>query len=380
MVLFIRLIDLYRVCGRAFFICIFALSLSACVADDFSFPNLDFQPQYSTVSSGGSGSEEGGQPNPRRHIPSEDLLESGDALKLVEQGREYDPARAHLEARKKVNTKRRRTDKELAAHFKPDAKSGRDETFRVLRIQGSSSKDRYKNVEVSGHAVSTPKGKISEKGGFSNRLSRLFDTNDAGGDVIVPRKKPVVPVRYRRNDSSLAAVAAEISTADDVVVPPSLPERKRVRSVVAPISDKSDVIVPRRKPVVRSSKGSQSSVHVIERGTQSDKHASVLHVRSGVHSGKSRFVMELDNPTRYKIAIDPLRNVLRIKLEHSYLRVEPNGVLTGTPLLGSYVARAQQDGSVLIEVRLKKKSKILETMQLRPNDVARHRIVIDLQN
>jgi len=388
--LFVKSIGLYRATGRIVVICVFVLALNACVVDDFSFSDLDIKMPSSASLENDPEFDEDYMVASRREISSEDLLENDDALSLVEQGRDYDPARAHLEARKRVNTKRRRTDKDLAAHFKPDAKSGRDETFRILRMQGSKSADRYKNVKVSGRSVSTPTGTVSDKAGFSSRLSRLFSLQPKNDAVVIPGVKPDIPWRYRRETSfseQRDILALKVgAVVNGIVLPPPLPKSKRARSVVniASSSSELDVIVPQRKPVGRDGVSSSPALKlpggIIDNGKLSGERSSVLHVRSGVHSGKSRFVMELDNPTRYKVAIDPLRNVLRVKLEHSYLRIEPKGVLTGTSLLGSYVARGQADGSVLIEVRLKKKSKILETMQLRPNDAARHRIVIDLKN
>lgn len=412
----ITMIFSFPVFKKMFFACLCSLFLSGCVTDDIALPSLDVfksspkTERYAAPPARFSKDYQGGG---AREIESEELLDDNGELELVEQGRGYDPARAHMEARKKVNTKRRKKSKELSAHFEPDAPSGRDEKFRVLRVKGkgSLSVDSYKNIAVSDSAVATPEYEISENGG-GGHFSKFVSVKD----TVIPLRKPKIPSKYAAREKVPVAVVGQISSFSEsgvanIIVPPPLPARK-VKVVVAPVlAPRSavvddlplvDTVIPKRKPrqwrkpepaprkpiykqpvkvkkISKSPSRSSSSAGVLEKGTIASSTISVVNIRSGDHSGKGRLVLEINKPTRYKVAVDSLRNVLRIKLYNANLSIGPKGALTGSSLLGSYVARVQRDGSVLIEVRLKKKSEIVTAMSLPPNMSSGHRIVIDLK-
>ena len=119
---------------------------------------------------------------------------------------------------------------------------------------------------------------------------------------------------------------------------------------------------------------------MIEKGSLSAGTSVINAIRAGVHDGDVRLVIETKNATRYKVAVDHLRNVLRVRLYGAELNIEPQGTLSkSNALFGTYIAKKRSDGSVLLEVRLKKKSQITDTMILRPSVSTNHRIVIDMK-
>lgn len=107
--------------------------------------------------------------------------------------------------------------------------------------------------------------------------------------------------------------------------------------------------------------------------------ASLTGFRSAIHNGKTRIAMDVSTSVRYKVAIDHIRNVLRVKLDNTRWTEPVSGPMRATGMLGSYVASARPDGSTILEIRLKRKAKIADTMILRPDQTAHHRIVIDLE-
>lgn len=298
-------------------------------------------------------------------VPSEALLDADGGWAVVEQQREMDPAKAHLAARQNVDIRRRKRMKDLSAHFEPDAKSGQDGTLRVLRIEANDDFPVFAEPEIVRTQVeprprleSTPEPK-EKKTSALGRLKSLFGVKQA----------------------------AEISTPNDeaeyAIVPPSLPDFRKVPAVlVAP-----GVVVPARKPVralpekVATPKPRPVTQKV--RAPEMDKVASrqsyALRVRSGRHPGKTRLVIEVSEITKYKVAIDPIRNVLRMKMDDTRWQMKQQARLRGSRLLGTYIAREREDGSVLLEVRLNKKTDILGTMVLPPNKHAKYRVVIDLK-
>lgn len=327
-----------------------------------------------------------------KKIKSEKLLKEEGQWNLVEQSKSYDPAKAHMEARKNVNTSRRRNDKKLAAHFEPDAQSGRDGKTRVLRLdtgRGKGSYDIYGDVEVAGRSVVQPSRTVSG-GGALQRIKSLFGGEDV--DVqhnVIPKRKPVRGgVEPEKGDERVDVVSIAEDSA--IIRPPALPARKSPRNKVkvsasdvavvdAAGAEAEGVPVPKRKP--RGSGRASAHSPVIQKGVMPSSALSVVNgVRAGVHNGRVRLVIEVKNSTRYKVAVDHLRKVLRVKLDKARWNINPQDSLAGAnPLLGTYVARENKDGSVLFEVRLKGKSSILDTMILPPNKSPHHRIVIDLE-
>lgn len=334
-------------------------------------------------------------------IAAETLLEEDGVWNLVEQSKSYDPAQAHLEARKRVDTKRRATDKSLSAHFQPDAKSGQDGKIRLLRLDtGDDGYDIYKDIEIAESTLIKPANAVAG----SEQLKQITDVFGVAGGLkvkhqVVPARKPllkdtIAKQALERDVKGAKAHRAAAKSIMGVIVPPALPLRKRAVQASSSVGAQKtsnvtavaydliprDIIVPSRKPVPRAVAAVQSSSAVENGGALAHGQLSYVNkLRAGIYKGKARLVIETKNATRYKAAVDHLRKVLRVKLEQARLNVKGKGSLAhANALFGTYIASEKADGSVYIEVRLKNKSQIVDTMILRPNVSANHRIVIDL--
>ncbi|PCI57160.1 MAG: hypothetical protein COB36_02520 [Alphaproteobacteria bacterium] len=408
----------------------------------------------------------------RAQVSSEQLLDANGHWNVVEQGREYDPAQAHLNARNKVNTARRKKMESLSPHFKPDAKSGQDGMLRVLQIEPEEGVE----YDIAQGYEETRKVSLLQKvfPSFSSSSSSselvspepvvfnpappvlafevdVFDgvVSEAGG-IIVPKVKP-----RRLGDAALSSVGqgkstgvilvrsdAKVRMIGGVAIPPVMPARKMVAQTAyvgeayvppvpfVPLPDTkvlsdadllietsvdglvSDVVIPKKKPdkahllggkpefkLVLAEMVGVSNVNVdalsvsfvpvpdikpkvkrvLENGRASKRLVFVKNLRSGMHPDKTRIVIEVSDVTEYRVTVDGLRNVLRVKIMNTRWDISAQDKLKGSTLLGTYIARQQKDGSVLLEVRLKEKSRIVGTMILRPNISSSHRIVIDLK-
>ena len=381
-----------------------SFSLTGCV-DDLSlpdFPNLEKKPPSASEAPVG---QEYYARVPTQKIQSEILLAEKGNWNLVEKSEVIDPMQAHLAARGAVDTARRKTKKELSPHFQPDAKSGQDGKMRVLRLEpGDIDLENYQIAESS---ISKPTHAVAEQD-LLNKIKTIFGEDDQSSQaLVVPRRKPVQKVavvqqeKPRANAVSTASFLSKKPTSseermvDGVVVPPILPAQKFAALDASPKKQKqakvvvrqpNDVVVPGKKPVVATKKSyvrppSKKPVSAQSSSQKQAKYlAEAIRLRSGKHPGRTRLVIEVTETTRYKVAIDHVRNVLRIKLDSTHWRLSPQETFTKSSLLGTYVARQYKDGSVLFEVRLKKKTKILDTMILRPNLSSKHRVVIDLKS
>ncbi len=322
-------------------------------------------------------------------VNTEKLLNVAGNWNIAEQGESYDPAKAHLAARNRVNVKRRGNKSDLVAHFDPDAESGKDGKLRVLRIKSGNftGSDRYSGYNVTETSVAKPTKAVAGRD-LMNKISTLFGSQKS--DIIVPPRKPVrgsaavVVDNIKAIETPLVTTNARVTGmetdngSDAIIVPPKLPARK-----ITSKNSYSNIVVPKPKPVrgVVNDDKHYSSAQVIKQvgSVKSAKRSSVVKMRAGTHPNMTRVVVEVTDVTKYKVTVDHLRNVLRLKLENTSWDIGPQGNINGSALLGSYIVRKQKDGSVLLEVRLKRKVKISDTMILRPNITSKHRIVIDLK-
>ena len=436
--------------------CIFmSLFLVSCV-DGAAFPDFSLLNKKSTngtVKSAPSDVKKGDVENnvavfaPVKKIKTENLLDAKGSWNLVEKSEAIDPMQAHLMARKKVNTKRRKYNKDLSPHFEPDAKSGKDGKMRVVRLEpNENSLDEF---EVAESSITKPEHAVVE-GDILQKIKALFGENDVDSQsyaTVIPKRKPSPRIRgvdgkaedtnkgwsffskdkkgnqesgsIKESTNDVGKVkhkSSEERMVNGIVMPPKLPESRKVNSVVvrktenvntineddvlAVIEDvkkplevfSEGVVIPKRKPT-NISKFSASAINKIISNPPNkkkkrvnissgnkDSRASVIRLRSGKHPGKTRLVIEVTRTTKYKVIVDHIRNVLRIKLDNTRWEISPQESFKKSNLLGTYIARGQKDGSTILEVRLKKKTKILDTMILRPNLSSKHRVVIDLKD
>lgn len=359
---------------------------------------------------------------------SEVLLEAEGKWNLVEQTSESDPALAHMKARGEVDPKRFKKVSELSPHFTPDAKSGQDGKMRVLKLEPTgkgwerelSPGEQYRIAET---AIAKPAQKVVEPE-TAEQMKTLFGEEKPTGKTapiksvtVAPEKdseglgeflssvfsgdkpenKESVYVPVQKTDQVQAGVYK--SDISGIVVPPPIPAIK-LKIMAQPVSltvtppqkpqevifSASPAVIPRQKPEIVARKGGEMKASpagtqdvVSVNGVQTGK-VSALGVRSGVHPGKTRIAFDFSGEVRYKVALDHIRGVLRIKFENTDWAVDEQGTMEyDSKILGSYIARPQKDGSVIFEVRIKEKASISDTMILRPGVTRNHRVVIDLQ-
>ena len=380
-----------------------SLSLTGCV-DDLSLPNFPSLEKKAPSASEDPVGQEYYARVPAQKIQSEILLAEKGNWNLVEKSEVIDPMQAHLAAREAVDTARRKNKKELSAHFQPDAKSGQDGKMRVLRLEPGDTE--FEEYQIAESSISKPTHAVAEQD-LLNKIKTIFGEDDQSSQtLVVPKRKPVQKVavvkqeKPRANSVSTASFLAKKPTSSEermiggVVVPPITPKQKFAASDVTPhkaaqasaaVSQTNDVVVPGKKPSAMAKPYvrplSKKSVNTQASPQKQVQYlAEAIRLRSGKHPGRTRLVIEVTETTRYKVAIDHVRNVLRIKIDSTKWRLSPQESFTKSDLLGTYVARQYKDGSVLFEVRLKKKTKILDTMILRPNLSSKHRVVIDLKS
>lgn len=382
------------------------LGLSACM-ESSSLPELFTSIQDAGVAASvDDGTSVESKSKPRAHyvrkptgVDSEALLEAKGNWNIVEQGGAMDPAQAHKLARESVNIRRRKTNKELSAHFSPDAKSGEDGKMRVLRLErgGSKYREDSSKFDIAESSVTKPTHTVAESD-LMKKIKALFGEEDEGskslgqsvkGKPITEEDKArdkhqvvsgvVVPGRKPLKESLIKTANVEGHQIDGVVVPPALPAKKVVRASSVLLSQKKAesgaVVTPRVKPTLKIEAPTRKRIVPAAPG-----YVDVVKLRSGKHKGKTRLVIEVTEPTQYKVAIDHVRNVLRVKLDNARWAMAPQDKFEESVLLGTYIASGQRDGSTILEVRLRKPSEIIDTVLLRPNTSSQHRIVIDLKD
>lgn len=202
---------------------------------------------------------------------------------------------------------------------------------------------------------------------LQNRMELPRRTSLRG--VILP---PAMPPQ--RMPQQYAAQASRAS----VPVPTQKPQAAPVSAPRLPIKPEfKSVVVSTGSIAITSDTGAHDTIAV-----DAEQHGEVktIGIRSAMHPSKTRIAFDFDGAVKYKVAIDHIRNVLRVKFDHTQWDLEQQGSMDhNTKLLGSYVVREQTDGSVIFEVRLRSKARIMDTMILRPGVSPHHRVVIDLK-
>ncbi|MBI1301282.1 MAG: hypothetical protein GC137_06435 [Alphaproteobacteria bacterium] len=371
----------YIVFTRLFSLCVLMFVLTGCM-ETFPFditPKTEQQEQVAVVPTKPQNAVVVQKRSPK--ISTEKLLDADGHYNIVEQGVTNDPAEAHKKARENVNTRRRNTDKTLSAHFEPDAKSGQDGKLRVLRVGG-------RNDDAD---VEFDEDETIHSTGFIKHVSPVFLAKEQGPHIdqetgfVIP---PVKPLSEKGKDANLSVSQIgddlEYENVHGIVTPPRLPDFRKNSPVKRYIQNASnppaDMI---RQPRVSSQMQTSDKMAAIPEKKEFNKdgteRVSAIQLRAGDHPKKTRFVVEVENEIPYKVAIDPIRNVLQVKLENVEWQAPLRGNLLDTKLLGGYVARLKDNNQVLIEVRLKSKARIIDSMILQPNTQSKHRIVVDLQ-
>lgn len=378
-----------------------------------------------------------------KRVPSEALLDAQGNWNIVEKDASYDPAKAHMLARQKVDPSRFSKMKDLTPGFEPDAPSGNDGKFRILQLEpqkGLSASGKgledYAEMDsgVTERAVVKPSHKVVE-----NDLVQAFKSLFKAGETVAQKEEK--------------ARKAEVASANTVApVPPRPPVRSVPEPKLLPVRDSGLLAVQdrfaqaalRSKPVqgggeivgMVDASTAASSVHsvaannskkedggdnsvsrffgslfssdeseAVHKKAQTKQEAQpvpvvvaqkapikvaagvigtgalVTGIRSGEHPGRTRLVLDVSSPVTFTANIERIRNVLRIELPKAEWDNNLSGSLSSSTLLGSYVARSMSSSKgTLLEIRLKKPSEIMRVMSLNASVAGGIRIVIDLEN
>jgi len=369
-----------------------------------------------------------------KKVPSEALLKADGNWNIVEQDTSTDPTQAHLNARKKVNPKRRRKKADLAPHFEPDAAS--EKKFRVLKLspqKGKSEKDLMEDVDVQDNAGKKTTVKPSHKivsSDVLNKFKGLFKLEEKikgyesiDETVMLPdavaktaaQKKPV----FKKSDTKAGKKKEKSSSGflsgvlDSITAEPEMensakspkgdrssvpiPSKKAAKKPIKaqPSGERLDQfqVRPKAKPDSSSSSSSQSVINSILKSTakdnldleQTQKKTTTLagirqvtRVHTTTENGKTRLRLEVSAPVNFTANIERLRNVLQIELPKTKWGINAGSRLWKSDLLGSYITRTMSDGGTLLEIRLKEKTEITKVLsQPKGNATTRH-IVIEL--
>lgn len=308
-------------------------------------------------------------PPPDEHVfssprqgSSEELLAAKGNWNLVEQGGEDDPTQMHLKARQSVNPNDKSKNDNLTAHFDPNARSGSDSKLRVLRLVGKSSSDLAQEDTALG-LVQTGAPEIIQPTRAVTTPELARKIREKLRHVPVPRAKPTGYSSSSIVENNAASSGQKPSFS---LKPPPVPARKLMPTLTpdglkiaqATSTRLFDVIPPQRP---------RSQIVVKITGAQ-----------DSIYDGKTRIELDMGTVPVYKATIDGARNVLRVRIENASWTIKQTGTFSAAGL-GSYVARHEDDGSVMFEVRLKKPAKLLAATIERAGGASfGARMVIDL--
>ena len=150
---------------------------------------------------------------------------------------------------------------------------------------------------------------------------------------------------------------------DENSAPPPVPGRKKnPQHVKKMMPAKADLIVADIHPAAGDAAGA----------------VAVTGLRVGDHPGKTRLVLDLSGPSGYSYKIDNDRHVLHIELPGTVWNAETQKMFNGNPLMEGYTANSLPSGGTALDIELKRSSKLLASVALKPNETYGHRIYFDV--
>lgn len=249
-----------------------------------------------------------------------------------------DPLEAHMRARRQVDPRDTKSYHPYTSKTNPYKKTGRSSS-KTTRTR-TSDKIVRKRVQVS------------------KRVSPVIPLSG----VPIPRAKPVLEA-IDWNEVSVA-VAEPIEPSS---VP--IPEKKVLvaHAPEAPVESLGDVDTKsllRKKPTYK--------------GLPYNHDVTLTDIRVGDHSKKTRIVFDLDNGVDYAYALDKLNRTLLVELKGVSWGTQLEKAYGDHPLIQSYRADDQQDGSS-VQMSFKKRVKVVSVLSYPPSDQYKaYRIVIDV--
>ena len=347
----------------------------------------------------------------QRQIPTEALLDADGKWNLVEQNDEYDPAAEHLKARQNVDTGRRTKMASLSPKFDPEVDNDQDKTFRVLKVQKDKKKDtslaslfgfggndsEERNLrppeQYEGYVIPEKKP-VQEDGPVRSIMASLgldsrkpledksSDNNPSdpkAGDIIAPEGgAPIIPTRkpaYMKSQSKLALNDIQPSAGGD-------PKPADVNAVVPkqkPVSGRMEVSGKIPVPKVKTDFRPVNLKTLKLQTLSQEGRASILNLRSGEHKGRTRIVFEVKGTPKYQARLDNAKALLVVSFSSSEWDVETLHRFNLGSVAKSYKV-SEENGSVRLEISLRKSSEILKSIDLGRGQNGLNRVVIDLKN
>lgn len=281
---------------------------------------------------------------------TEDILAAEGSWAMVEDRQNSgDPLNLHSNARKQVNpdnkAKRQFIPKERLAGV--SGTKGQDDVhFRLVRIEREVNdlRDDFDKLlpPLSNLIVS------------DNQLDQAIQEITAR-----PAHKPPVPAEAR--------VFNDTGTPSEILLDNS---RKTKPAQLRPLGSTA---MAKSAPASKKAPAPQPA-----RSVDSSNSATVVRgVRTGEHPGKTRLVLDLTGPSKYRADIDNEENLLLIELSDAGWSADSQKMLNH-PLIKGYTTQESGNGGTILALELKKPAKILGSSALKPNSKYGHRIYLDI--
>lgn len=255
--------------------------------------------------------------SPTRADTPEQLLAARGSWKMVEEDTSPSPVNSHMKARSQVDPD---NQAKVAQYASRGPAPDEDVRHRVLRLEKTVSD-----------------------------LQRDF------ARLLPPLSSLII------SDAQLDATIREIQTTQN-------------NASIEPSAGAASAPVPAPALAAVASK----PVNPVETPEYNGGAPAVVNVRTGVHSGKTRLVLDLTAPGQYQADLDNAENVLVVTLPGLAWSAVADKSLANNPVIKGYTARPVGDGTVLA-VELKKPSRVLMSTALPPNPINNHhRLVFDL--
>lgn len=106
--------------------------------------------------------------------------------------------------------------------------------------------------------------------------------------------------------------------------------------------------------------------------------AAVTGMRLGEHPGRTRLVLDLSASSGYSVKVDNAAHVLRIELPGAGWNAEAQRSFANHPLFRDYTVSSLGGGGSVVNIALKRDSKVLTSKALPPNEIYGYRIYFDI--
>jgi hypothetical protein len=104
----------------------------------------------------------------------------------------------------------------------------------------------------------------------------------------------------------------------------------------------------------------------------------VVRVRTGMHPGKVRFVLDVNQKPTFRYDVDNDEKLLLLELPNTGWDASMRKSLGGNPLIKSYSVQKLNNGTSRLAIELKAPVKVGMAKVFAPNNVYGHRIVLDV--